>query len=148
MKHIWTILCQSSSVDIDTNILSLFNCIEELNLTIDKTQLIDKEKLVIPVGFQMVSFWVIKDNSRDNILEIKGEIIDPSGKSLNKFDNKFNIKKGALRFRNRINIQGLPVTKEGRYIIRIMQKMEKNKDFEVVAELPLDIKIGYTIKVK
>lgn len=148
MKHIWTILCQSSSVDVDTNILSLFNCIEELNLTIDKTQLIDKEKLVIPVGFQMVSFWVIKDSGRDNILEIKGEIIDPNGKSLNKFDNKFNIKKGALRFRNRINIQGLPVTKEGRYMIRIMQKMEKNKDFEVVTELPLDVKIGYTIKVK
>lgn len=148
MKHIWTILCQSSSVDVDTNILSLFNCIEELNLTIDKTQLIDKEKLVIPVGFQMVSFWAIEDHSRDNILEIKGEIIDPNGKSLNKFDNKFSIKKGALRFRSRINIQGLPVTKEGRYIIRIMQKMEKNKDFEVVTELPLDVKISYTIKIK
>lgn len=148
MKHIWTILCQSSSVDIDTNILSIFNCIEELSLTIDKTQLIDKEKLVIPVGFQMVSFWAVENSNKDNILEIRGEVVDPDGKLLNKFDNKFNIKKGILRFRNRINIQGLPVTKDGRYTIKMMQKMEKNKDFEVVAELPLDVKIGYTIKVK
>lgn len=144
MKHIWTVLCQKSSIDIETNLLSLFNCVEELSLIIDKTKA-PKGDLVIPIEFQLVSFWTVENSNKDNVLEMKGELIDPNGKTLNKFENKFNIKKGVLRFRNRTNFQGLPITEAGRYIIRMMQKNEGKKEFEIVTELPLDIKISYKL---
>jgi len=144
MKHIWTVLCQKSSIDIDTNLLSLFNCVEELDLVIDQTKA-PKGDLVIPAEFQLVSFWTVEDPNKDNTLEMKIELLDPSGKSLNKFENKFKVKKGILRFRNRTNIQGLPITDPGRYIVRIMDKKEEKKEFEVVIELPLDIKISYKL---
>lgn len=144
MKHVWTVLCQKSSIDIDNNLLSLFNCLEELELLIDKTKTKEKN-LVIPVEFQLVSFWTITNQNQDNILETEGEFIDPNGQILNKFINKFNIKKGISRFRNRTNIQGLPLTEAGTYIFRIKQKKENQTKFEVVAELPLAVKISYKL---
>lgn len=144
MKHIWTVLCQKSSIDKETNLLSLFNCVEELSLIIDKTKA-PKGDLVIPIEFQLVSFWTVENPGKDNVLEMRGELLDPSGKTLTKFENKFNIKKGVLRFRNRHNFQDLPITEVGRYIIRMMQKKEDKKEFETVIELPLDIKISYKL---
>lgn len=144
MKHIWTVLCQKSSIDIETNLLSLFDCVEELGLVIDKTKA-PEGNLVISTEFQLVSFWTVENPNQDNVLEIRGELLDPNGKILNKFENKFAIKKGILRFRNRTNIQGLPITETGRYIVRMMQKKEDKKEFEIVTELPLDINISYKL---
>lgn len=144
MKHIWSIICQHSSIDAENNLLSLFNCVEEMNLIVDRDKISEPEKIVIPAEFQLVSFWTIEDSSKDNKLEIKGELVDPDNKVLNTFNNNFVVKSGVARFRNRTNIQGLPITKEGRYYVKVWQKDDKEK-FVLVAELPIDIKISYQI---
>ena len=143
MKHIWTILCQNSSVDSNTNLLSIFNCLEKLTLTIDKNKAPKTEELVISLGAQLISFWAIENQNKGNVLEIRVEMLDPNGKSLNKSDQKIDVKKGTERFRNIMNIQQIKITKEGRYTVRMQQKKERGGDFNVVAELPLDIKIIY-----
>lgn len=143
MKHIWTILCQNSSVDSNTNLLSIFNCLEKLTLTIDKNKAPKTEELVISLGAQLISFWAIENQNKDNVLEVRVEMLDPNGKSLNKSDQKIDVKKGTERFRNIMNIQQIKITKEGRYTVRMQQKKERGGDFNVVAELPLDIKIIY-----
>jgi len=144
MKHVWSIICQKSSIDFESNLLSLFNCLEEMSLVIDRDKISEGERIIIPAEFQLVSFWTVEDSSRDNDLEIKGELVDPAGEILNTFTNRFVIKSGTLRFRNRTNIQGLPVTKEGRYYIKVWQKDSQN-NFELVSELPIDVKINYQI---
>lgn len=144
MKHIWSVICQKSSIDFENNLVSLFNCIEELTLVVDKEKIPENGRIVIPVEFQLVSSWTIEDSSQDNSLEIKGELIGLDNEILNTFDNTFPIKSGITRFRNRINIQGLPVTKEGRYYIKVWKKDNKGK-FILESELPIDIKINYQI---
>ena len=144
MKHIWTVLCQKSSIDIETNLVSLFNCIEELDLVIDKTK-VPSGNLVIPPEFQLVSFWTINNSNKESLLEIRIELIDPDGKVLNNFENKYPIKRGILRFRNRTNMQGMPITNAGRYTIKMMKKVEGKKQFETLVELPLDIKISHRL---
>jgi hypothetical protein len=144
MKHVWSIICQQSSIDFESNLLSLYNCLEEINLVIDKDQVSREKKMTIPTKFQLVSSWSIEDSSQNNNLETRGEFIDPDGNTLNTFDNSFIIKSGITRFRNRTNIQGFPVTKEGRYYLKVWQKNQA-KDFELVAELPIDIKINYQL---
>ncbi len=142
MKHIWTVICQNSSIDKETNLLSMFDCIEELSLEINKIKS-SKSNLSIPIKFDIVSFWIIENPEKENTLEIAIEILDPNKKLLHRLENKFDVKKGALRFRNRIHMQGLPITEAGRYIIKIMQK--NKKDLKTVTELPLDVKISYKI---
>lgn len=147
MNHIWTVLCQKSSIDYESNLLSMFNCVEELNLSIDNTKVVEKN-LVIPAEFQLVSFWTVENPNQDNVLEIRGELLDPNGKILNQFENRFEIKRDVLRFRNRTNIQGLPVTEAGRYVFRIMQRKAGQDSFVTVADLPLDVKISYKLMEK
>ena len=143
MKHIWSIICEKSSIDFESNLLSLFNCVEEMKFVVDKTKMLPKGKLVIPVNFQIVSFWSIEDFNKENILDIKWEFSAPKEKVLNEFKNILKIKKGIKRFRNRTNVQGMPITESGRYYFRIWQK--KNNKFELVSELPIDVDLSYKI---
>jgi len=143
MKHVWTILCQNSSVDSNTNLLSIFNCLEALKLDIDTSKAPKTDALVIPLGAQLVSLWAIENQNKDNFLETRVEMLDPSNKPLGKFDQRMDVKKGTPRFRSIMNIQQIKITKEGRYTVRMQQKKEREKDFSIVAELPLDIKISY-----
>ena len=143
MKHVWTILCQNSSVDSNTNLLSIFNCLEELKLDIDTHKAPKTDELVIPLGAQLVSLWAIENQNEDNVLETRVEMLDPNNKPLGKFDQRMDVKKGPSRFRSIMNIQQIKITKEGRYTVRMQQKKKGKEDFGVVAELPLDIKISY-----
>jgi len=145
MKHIWSVLCQKSSIDKESNLISLFDCVEEINLVIDQAKAPKNDKIIIPIEFQLVSFWVFEDINKikDNVLEIKIELLDPDKKLLGQFENKFKIKKGISRFRSRITIKGLRITKKGRYTYKVRGKDEGEKGYKVVAELPLDLKLAY-----
>lgn len=145
MKHIWTVLCQKSSIDVETNQLSLFNCLEEINLTLENTEALNNN-LVIPVEFQLVSYWSREQADTEVNLTAVGELVDASGKMINSFNNSLVVKQGILRFRNRTNIQGLAITGPGRYYFRLYQ-IDKMRGVakELVAELPLDVKINYKL---
>jgi hypothetical protein len=121
--------------------LSLFNCIEEIKLEIDKDKMPKSEKLVIPVNLQLISLWTIDDFSKENSSDIKIELIDPTGKVLNEFLNTLKSKKKEKRLRSITNIQGIQITEGGRYYYRISQK--KGNKFETVSETPLDINLLY-----
>ena len=100
MKNVWSIICEKSSIDSKTNLLSLFNCVEEIKLEIDKDKIPKTEKLIIPVNFQLISLWAIENTEKESILEIKVEIIDPKGKILNEFLNTLKSKKEDKRLRS------------------------------------------------
>ena len=144
MNHIWTVLCQKSAIDFEANLVSLFNCIEELSVVVDKAK-VGSQRLVVPAELQLVSYWTVGDPSRESQLEFRGELVDPQGQVINSFANTFTVAKDVARFRNRTNIQGLPVTSSGRYFFRMSQKTETSGGFQVVAEIPLDIKISYKL---
>ncbi|OIO06652.1 hypothetical protein AUJ26_00080 [Candidatus Falkowbacteria bacterium CG1_02_37_21] len=143
MKNIWSIICEKSSIDAQTNLLSLFNCVEEIQLTIDKDKMPKSDKLVIPFNLQIISFWIIKDSSKDNLTEIKIDLVDPKGKILNEFLVTLKAGKGEKRLRSITNIQGIQITEGGRYYYKVLQK--KGAKFEVASETPLDINLSYKI---
>jgi|AntAceMinimDraft_18_1070375.scaffolds.fasta_scaffold89650_2 hypothetical protein len=146
MKNVWSIICEKSSIDSQTNLLSLFNCIEEMKLEIDKNKMPKTDKLVIPVNFQLISLWTIENHAKENMLEIKVEFIDPKGRILNEFPNTLKSKKGDKRLRSITNIQGMQITEGGRYYYRISQK--KGNQFEIASETPLDVNLSYKILEK
>jgi hypothetical protein len=143
MKNIWSIICEKSSIDAQTNLLSLFNCIEEVQLMIDKEKMPKSDKLVIPFNLQLISFWTIEDDTKDNSVETKIDLVDPKGKILNEFPVTLKAKKGEKRLRSVTNMQGMQITEGGRYCYRILQK--KGAKFEVASETPLDVNLSYKI---
>jgi hypothetical protein len=144
MNHIWSILCQNSSVDEETNLLSIFNCLEQAEITIKKDDIENKGKVIVPISSELISFWTVDEQDGDNKLEVKIELIDPNNNLLNSAESIFDVKKNFPRFRSKIKLQGLPVTKNGRYIFKVSQKDRVQKKFKIVASLPLDIDLRYT----
>ncbi len=59
MKHIWTVLCQNSSVDSSTNLLSIFNCLDELTVEIDRSKAPKIDELIIPFVAQLIILLAI-----------------------------------------------------------------------------------------
>ncbi len=142
MQHIWSILCQKSSIDFETNLVSLFECIEEVNLVFNGTKEANSEKIVVPVNWQLVNYWVVEEGNEKE-LEIRIDFINPQGDVFNTFENKIDLQENIKRFRSRTNINGFEVTKSGRYKVIVNQK--KGGDYIQVAELPVDLNISFNI---
>jgi len=139
MKHAWSLICEKSTIDSETNALSIFNCIEELNAVVDVLKVPNPTQIMIPLSFQIISVWELDgENSMD--LEIK--IVDPEGLAVHSLNPKFTIDKPYKRYRCRINIQSIPVSKNGRYIIKINRKSDGETKYKTESEISLDIQIS------
>ncbi|MEK7103001.1 MAG: hypothetical protein AAB870_01490 [Patescibacteria group bacterium] len=136
MQHIWSVLCQKSIIDRESNLLSIIDCLEEINFTTEKNII---DSVVIPIEFQIINFWIIDNNLSS--LTLKIDLLDPDKSIISNYENSFAINKGALRFRSITKIQGITATKSGRYTFRISTKDNEKNLYNIMSELPLDIKI-------
>jgi hypothetical protein len=143
MQHIWSVLCQKSSIDFETNLVSLFECIEEVNLVFNGTRSANDEKVTVPTEWQLVNYWTIDENEKEDFLDLKVEFFDPNEICLNSYENRININKKLKRFRGRMTINGFQVTKSGRYYCKVSQKI--NGEYLLLSELPIDINISFNI---
>lgn len=142
IKHIWSVLCQKSSVDQQSNNVSLFDVFEALEVGINPTTNIeppDNPEFNIPIQYQVVTLWTITD-AKNNEGEIRVTLINPDGKEkiLVKSDLKFP--SGKRRMRSINQIQGLPVNKSGDYHFIVELKQEEK--FQKVSDIPLEVKLN------
>jgi hypothetical protein len=125
MKQIWSILCSSSSVDKQTNSLSIYSVLEELTLL--KSEVMQKQKEIkegsLPVvfPFQLITLW---ERAESGILNetAKIQLIDPHGKTL--LDTDYAVKIEQQQERNRFiaSFNAFPFTNEGVYQFKILLK--------------------------
>lgn len=141
MQHIWSVLCQRSSIDFETNLVSLFECIEEINLVFNNTKDANNEKIVIPVNWQLVNYWIVEGG--EGSLEIKIDFVNPEGNVFSSYENKIELQNNIKRFRSRTNINGFEVAKSGRYKLVISYK--KEGEYVKVSEIPVDINISFNL---
>ncbi|MDD5639659.1 MAG: hypothetical protein PHR47_02535 [Candidatus Pacebacteria bacterium] len=142
-NHIWSIICQNSSVDSQSNTISLFNCLENINVEISKSKDI-ADKIMLPIQFDVVSYWTIDDNKEEKSFTLKMEVIKPNGEVVIIKENAVFAKAGWDKIRNIVKFSGLElgINDSGRYIIRLSQKEKDSDGFIGIANLPLDIKIN------
>ncbi len=140
MKHVWSIMCQRSIIDRDTNTLSLLDTIEELNIPIIKEKFEKEGRITIRTIFNFVHL-ILRDKKKEkeegNILI---EFYNPNNeKHKNKIIQKFVIEKPHNRIRVRIFVGPISFNKPGRYNFVIKLKSENENRYTKVAELPLDV---------
>lgn len=138
VEHMMTTICHSASVDIDTNNLSIFNIIEEININDDKPIDLNQKKL-IQIPFELISIWKRLDISVEVSSDLKIVFYDPDGVIMQELLYKLEIKNLHQRMRIRIKGNGLNVTKPGDYYFSIMIK--NNDLFEEVTQVPVLVKI-------
>jgi hypothetical protein len=144
LKHIWSVLCSRSIIDIESNNISLIDVVEQVEITrnpISKDVSQKDEKLTIPLTFTLVNFWsrVSKEESFKGFLEL--DFIDPTDTILTTISYAFDVKENNRRMRTRTIMAGLPVTEGGIYKFRTKVKFSETDAYSIVNELPLEVVI-------
>lgn len=142
IKHIWSVLCQKTIIDSDTNNISLVDILEQLTANVNiKDPKNEPKEINVPINFEVVSFW-LKDSAEKVVkADLEIEIIDPEGKVLKKFPQTLKFPPNIRRLRSRLRIIGLVLTVSGNYIFKVKIKDEKRKEYQDVAELPLEVNL-------
>ena len=147
MKHIWSVLCSKSIVDEQTNLISLFDCMEEIQVHFsgaDKKNisvLKKDEKKNVPVNLEITSLWFSEEIKEDRKLEIKIGLYNPGNKNIAPILNEFTLPKEYKRLRTRIKINSIPFTISGEYNFDISFKERGQRNYTDATRIPLTIKI-------
>lgn len=147
-EHVWSILCESSIVDTQTNRISVLNAVEGIGVFATKAQL-DEEleraeaeggALVIPVNFQLASFWVRSEPEQPEEVMLRLVIDTPDGRSLSNIEVPVNLSNHAAT-RLRLVINTMPYTGDGLYWVSVAQAVDENEGGQTklkrIARLPL-----------
>ncbi len=135
LDHLWSIVCQSSSIDDETNRLSLFNVIENITINGEEGQ-----RILAPLQFDIVSSWLRKDISEPVHATMKITYTSPEGESILQQEIAFEITKTPLH-RTRIHFPNIPVITSGCYKFIVDLKVGAENVWCTVATIPLFVKI-------
>ena len=133
---LWALLCSSSSIDSETNNVSLTNIIEELTLG-KEAFASNPEKIDLAVNFQIVSLIKKISGDKSFSIDIKLKLIDPNGTELNTVEYPVEMQADKQRMRQRINLPALTVTIAGEYRLEMLLRQEGEEKFEKGAYIPL-----------
>ncbi len=141
IEFIWALLCSSSSIDSETNNLSVTNIIEEISIE-EKNLPQNYENIEIGVNFQLVSLIKRKGDTSATIgADFKLSFTDPDGKILNSTTFPIELIADKARMRQRINIPIIQVTKAGEYNFALEIKLHEADSILDSLKVPLVINI-------
>ena len=147
LKCKWVIPCGSSSIDSNTNLLSLSNVIDEITLTPDskEKQFAKKDSPVfVPINMDIMVMWEREEKVEGPIeLNFLLQFISPEGKVLVKNNaGVVRMEPHHKRFRTRFQLNGIPIVGFGTYKFRVVSQDEKKTGRKIVCETNLDMKIN------
>lgn len=145
LVHYWTVLTKNVAVDKLTNNMILGEVLEEIKYQVpqgEKTKIEEAisnaGEIVLPLNAYLASYLESDQPSSQRVVEIEYEL--PNGKTESAIEQPLNFGTNK-RGRNITNIQSIKVCGSGRYIFRLITKV--NGKQEVLAEVPLLVTLEY-----
>jgi hypothetical protein len=146
LKHVWSVLAQSSSTDAVNNSFSLFNIIDELTVDFKPTETKiakdakKKDIITLPAQFQIATLWKrITDSNLELVSNVKVSFLDPEGIELQQIEYPMTIPVDKKRMRFVTQVIGINLSVSGEYKFLIKLKEPDSVDFKEVAEVPIDV---------
>lgn len=141
MKLAWSILCTNSTINKDTNNISITDVIEKITYTPNhKLKAENKLSHFAIKEMDMVSLWFHDKDMKEDNLELLVELINPDKKPQAILKSSILIPKDKKRMRVIFKITNLHFEKSGDYLFSIKKK--EDKKYKIVSEIPLEIKIN------
>lgn len=122
MQHIWTILCQITSEDKNTDAFSLINVLEGIRFSVELSEA-DVDEVIIPLNFHLVTHWWRDEFGSKDEYEVRVRLISPAGEDLGGPDLKLSFE-DSQNSRYNVNIQGFPYKGDGVYRYVVFQVMD------------------------
>ncbi len=131
--HVWSVLCSRSSIDSETNSLSLFDIAEELTF---EGAIIEPGLAVGP--FELVSLFAREEVSSPANGETRWKLDSPGGRTVSGKVVALDLSK-YHRVRNRIRLATLPIDEAGVYWFTV-ELRTGSSDWSRVARIPVEVK--------
>lgn len=134
IDHIWSVLCSRSTIDTESNNVSLFNVIEQIN----PVGLPEGARGLLPMEVEIVSLWVRDDVPGRGftrvVIETPSSSVEPSAEGMIDLSSE-TIK----RFRTRQRLLGVPFEGHGQYWFRVEFRTEEATEWITVARIPVEM---------
>ncbi|MFA6297342.1 MAG: hypothetical protein WC629_02150 [Candidatus Paceibacterota bacterium] len=153
IKTLWTLLCQNPIIDQQTNQISLFNVLEDIQFDIKGFKKEDveegkvsafKQKTMIPYPFALVTeFERNEENLEELHVELKITIIDPLGAILSVHTPSVTLEKGKKRMRIITRFEGVEVTRSGTYTYETAIRTKDSDIYQEQGEAKIDVKVSF-----
>lgn len=141
IKHIWSVLCQKSVVDSESNNVSLFDVLEQLQIDIASNipnNVSNSKNIILPIQYELINFWSKTGNGEEKA-DVKIILKDTTGKEVKKIEKVLTIPEKNRRMREINKIQGLPISGNGNYKFIVSIKNSNDDNYKDVAEIPLEV---------
>ena len=145
-RHIWTVLCQSATIDAETKDLSMSKVIDGLTLGFDDVNKLQEfsakaaeKPAVAPVESELVMMFKKIDRAQEAAFDVRVRYVDPAGAELQSMEFPLAMEKGTFRHRHRLNVPAIVVSMSGEYRFVVEAKARTDSEYGVIAEIPLDI---------
>ena len=147
INHIWSVICKKSIVDSQTNIISLLEIIEVLDVNVVLPPNLDpKSNINIPIEFEFVTMWQRDFVNKEENFDTQIVVTDPKGTQLNAINGKMNMPINMMRLRSITRISGLGLTDSGNYTLFLKMKQQNDKNYKAVTAIPLEVKLTKNIQ--
>lgn len=134
IDHVWSVVCSRSATDRETNNVSLFEVIEQLNVL---GPLPDGANVALPISYELVSLWSRADPAEPEESTARLTLIAPNDTEIHVQEFAINLT-GNVRMRTQLRSLGFPVRGAGRYTFKVeIRRLDDHWD--TVARIPVQL---------
>jgi len=135
INHIWTVLCTRSSTDRETNNISLFDVIEQLNVLGPMPEV--TANVALPIPYEVVTLWARAQPTEAEESAARLILIAPNNAEIHTQPFSVNLTQKS-RMRTQLRSVGFPLRGPGRYIFKL-EIQRANGNWEPVAHIPVEV---------
>jgi hypothetical protein len=142
IKHIWSVLCKESKIDADSNLLTIVDVLEKLDIRANPPQGVlelPPNGINFPLRYEVTSMLFRDNNKSEESISLEIKILDPKGKETHKYNSPILFSAGIYRMRVRTQIEGLSIKDSGMHWFIVSLKDSTDNKYREVARLPLEI---------
>src|SRR6266478_6758315 len=135
IDHVWSVVCSRSATDRETNNVSLFEVIEQLNVLGPLPDPV--ARVALPIPFEIISLWSRAEPGEAEESRGGVRLLAPNSTVLFAQEFPINLMENP-RMRTQMRSVAFPVLGAGRYTINVeIQRAAEN--WEPVARIPVQL---------
>jgi hypothetical protein len=148
MEHVWSLLCTKAIVDKRTNMVSLMDALdllevggEDLPTNVDP----DSPPNIGPTSIFLVTFWYRTQLDKAESGKFRIRLLAPNGRAYGAQNREMEVNlASATSTTSLINMEAIPYLGPGVYYFEVEKKDQDASDWTRVARLPLQMKTANT----
>ncbi len=126
IKNLYVIVARDVTTDAADRMNSVIKVIDKFTFNVNREQLsregfkLGEQEIGLPANYAVATSWILEEKLKtDTFFNFKINIFDPDGEKLGTGPEQENVVPAGIdRINLNFNVQGMPVTKPGKYTLK------------------------------